>query len=51
MKKKLSNKEIYERIENAIYIGDKNVYGRYPRQGWVKVKTMLQELSIEIKNK
>lgn len=32
-----------EVLREAIELGDKEVYSKYPRRGWVKVKEFLQE--------
>ena len=32
-----------EVLREAIELGDKEVYSKYPRQGWVKVKEFIQE--------
>ncbi|MAG25872.1 hypothetical protein CMI47_09865 [Candidatus Pacearchaeota archaeon] len=34
---------VKEILRVAIILGDKNVYSKYPRQGWVKVKSFLEE--------
>jgi hypothetical protein len=34
---------VKEVLREAIRLGDKNVYSRYPRQGWSKVKEFINE--------
>ena len=36
-------KLIKEVIMEAIELGDKTIYSKYPRQGWILVKEFLQE--------
>ena len=34
---------VKEVLREAIRLGDKNVYSKYPRQGWGKVKEFINE--------
>ena len=34
---------VKEVLREAIRLGDKNIYTKYPSQGWVKVKGFLEE--------
>jgi hypothetical protein len=46
----MSAQLVKEVLREAIKLGDKNVYTKYPRQGWVKVKDFINEnFSLDIK--
>ena len=41
---------IKEVLKEVITLGDKEVYSKYPRQGWIKVKEFINEnFSLDIK--
>ena len=42
-KNDMSVQLVKEVLREAIRLGDKNVYGKYPRQGWGHVKDFLNE--------